>query len=218
MKKIFLSLSAIALLAVGTVSCGSDDSSPAPVELASSINYDGVDYEVDATRGYVYTNQQNQIIAYNVNIGGSTVQCTKWAILSFSGETFTETTPNYVLTEIYIPVSGNSAVYPEDATTMYLASDIEATVESVVIASATTDFNFEIANWDTEAEVAKFVETVVFENGKTLTLNFDGFLDAYYALPQAPAPAGAAKSNKNLVKEIQSATTKMTSKELQVVK
>lgn len=49
MKKIFLSLSAIALLAVGTVSCGSDDSSdpaPAPGLTENFIEVDGEQSEI----------------------------------------------------------------------------------------------------------------------------------------------------------------------------
>lgn len=220
MKKIFLSLSAVALLAVGTVSCGSDDSAPAPVEVSNNINYDGADYDVSTTRGYVYVNQENQMIAYDVDFGGGqTALCTKWAFLVYDGEQFTENTPNFVITEVFIPVAGNSAVYPEDASEMFLASDVEAAVNSVEILSETTNFELNIDNWDSDAEEAKYTQIVNFANGKTLTINYDGFLDAYYGLKQSTNPPAETTTNaKDLVKAMKLSTTKVSGKTFELVK
>src|SRR5690606_25771148 len=138
MKKVFLSMAAIAFVAVGSLtvtSCGSDDSNPTPPEppvtTGSKFTWAGTDYTMDMTTTGVVVNAENQMIGYNIGTEEEPVLATRWIFISHEGEGTSDwqTAENALWTQIFVPVNGDTPVYPQEAEEVFLLRSEEHTSE-----------------------------------------------------------------------------------------
>jgi len=183
MKKVFLSMAAIAFVAVGSLtvtSCGSDDSNPTPeppVTTGSKFTWAGTDYSVDTTTTGVVINAENQMIAYNIGTEEEPVLATRWIIISHEGDgSQWQTSENAVWTQIFVPVDGNTAVYPAESDEHYLlASEVVVGGESVSNEDmeTVTAFDINFAVWDEDGATINYTTSTAFPEG-TVSVNFDG--------------------------------------------
>lgn len=192
MKKIFLSLSAIALLAVGTVSCGSDDGGTPPVvtppivtppdvtppaESASKFTWSGIEYPMDVTTTGVVINAQSQMIAYNIGTEEEPMLATRWIVISHEGEgTDWQTSNNALWTQIFVPVDGQTAVYPHESEDIYLLSS-EVLIEGEYVSNedmeTVTAFSIGFNVWDEDEGKINYTTSTTFPEG-TVNLSFNG--------------------------------------------
>lgn len=137
MRKVFLSLAALAFVATGSLtmtSCGgNDDNTPVvpnpnpnpnpdpnpnpnpdpnnPVDENKAINVDGDLYGVDILESFVGSNDERTAIkVYDITLtNNTTLRATKWIMTAYNGDD-AMTAPNYYETTIYIEVGENDAV------------------------------------------------------------------------------------------------------------
>lgn len=177
-------MAAIAFVAVGSLtvtSCGSDDSNPTPepppVTTGSKFTWAGTDYSVDTTTTGVVINAENQMIAYNIGTEEEPVLATRWIIISHEGDgSQWQTSENAVWTQIFVPVDGNTAVYPAESDEHYLlASEVVVGGEYVSNEDmeTVTAFNINFAVWDEDGAAINYTTSTTFPEG-TVSVNFDG--------------------------------------------
>src|SRR5690606_12381651 len=143
MKKVLLSLAALAFVATGTVSCSSDDGGPNngggtnddtpgtgddtpggddtqggddTPGGTSTFTWDCAEYDVDTATTGVVVNAESQMRAFNLDTDGDgegDTIVTRWIVYTHAGDDF-QTASEGVYTEVYIPVNGDNAVYPHE--------------------------------------------------------------------------------------------------------
>ena len=186
MKKVFLSLATIAFVAVGSLtvtSCGGDDSTPGPtpvppVETAGKFTWAGTDYAMDMTTTGVVINAENQMIAYNIGTEEAPVLATRWIIISHEGEGSSDwqNSNNAVWNQIFVPVDGQTAVYPHESEDIYLLSS-EVVVDGESVSNedmeTVTAFSINFAVWDEDGETINYTTSTTFPEG-TVNLSFNG--------------------------------------------
>ncbi len=235
MKKIFLSLSAIALLAVGTVSCGGDDSSPAPApvddttpvddtiddtvpgESAGAFLYDGETFELDNSFSLVGA-EGEAIKIYTLEFtDGTTARATRWDLISFSGDD-ADTSLNYHQFRFYIPVGANDAVIEPNEMETFISGGAVIYANNAttpVTLGALSGFEFGVEtfvqgyapNFGNVAYGVNFTAA----NAGTIQMAYTGDMDGAYLQPDAPAPTSTskqtAKGNKLSMGEISKLNT-----------
>lgn len=181
MKKMFLSLATIAFVAAGSLtvtSCGSDDSSPVipPVtETASKMTWGGTDYTLDTTTTGVVINAQSEMIGYNIGTEEEPVIATRWIVISHEGDgSEWQTSENAVWNQVFVPVDGNTAVYPHESDELFLlTTEVVVGGDSVADPEGITAFSMNIAVWDEDEEKINYTTSTTFAEG-TVSVNFDG--------------------------------------------
>jgi len=197
MKKVFLSLAAIAFVAAGSLtvtSCGGDDSTPNPGNggggggddqpiVGSKLTFAGEEYQLDSTIIGVVGNSTNGPSTYNVDTDGDGTNdtvCTLWIIGSYEGSNYqnSQVGADYM---IYVPVDGANIVYPHESSELYLAyADVWVDGDSVIgNDSEISSFDMTINAVDEENETIDYNASVGFTEGLA-TVDFNGYLDAYY--------------------------------------
>lgn len=185
MKKVFLSLATIAFVAVGSLtvtSCGGDDSvTPTPppvVESNGKMTWGGTDYGFDTTTTGVVINAQNQMIAYNIGTEEEPVLATRWIFISHEGEgTEWQTSENALWTQVFVPVDGETAVYPHESDELFvLATEVMIGGESVADPESISAFSMNIAVWDEDGETINYTTSTTFAEGK-VDLTYDGIMN-----------------------------------------
>ena len=210
MKKVFLSLAALAFVATGAVSCSSDDGGnggenpgqnddtpgegdDTPGTEGNVFNWNGTDYTVDTTiMGNIGTQQEgSSLFELDLDQDGTTdVLATQWVIGAFNGPVggYGDAT-NIVETSIYVPVAGEgenlTLVYPQEAEEIYLANTVVLTDGAVVAPTESdqiTEFSLMINFVDDESEDNKTIdyETSTSFTSGTVSVDFNGALDGYY--------------------------------------
>lgn len=210
MKKVFLSLAALAFVATGAVSCSSDDGGTTggnddvvnddtpggddtPGEESNVFNWNGTDYEVDTTiMGMIGTSADGaSLFELDLDQDGTVdVLATQWIIGAFNGPVggYGSAT-DVVETSIYVPVAGEgenlTLVYPQEAEEIYLASTAVLTNGTVVAPAETdqiTEFSLMINFVDDENEDDKSIDyqTSTVFTSGTVSVDFNGVLDGYY--------------------------------------
>lgn len=188
MKKMFLSLAAIAFVAAGSLtvtSCGGDDSTtppppPPPVVSSGKMTWSGTDYKLDTTTTGVVINASNQMIAYNIGTEEEPLLATRWIVISHEGEgTEWQTAENAIWNQIFVPVDGTTAVYPHESEVHYLLLS-EVVVGGEVVSNedmeTVTAFDIDFAVWDEDGEKINYTSSTTFPEGK-VSLTFDGAMN-----------------------------------------
>jgi|GEM_PF-1689159 len=225
MKKVFLSLAALAFVATGTVSCSSDDGGSnngggtnddtpgtgddtpgtgddTPGTESNVFNWGGNQYDIDTTlMGFIGTADGPTV--YNVDTDGDgegDTQMTSWIVATFGGTDY-QSSSDLVQTEILVPVGVDgenlTLIYPHESETVYLQNAF-VFVGGEVVAPAETD---EISAFDIQFNVVDAEgETIDYTTSTTFTsgevsLEFNGTLDAYYYFTQDTAASSFGKAS-----------------------
>ena len=201
MKKVFLSLAALAFVATGTVSCSSDDGGSAPADdtpgnddtpggddtpgtESNVFNWDGADYAVDTTTTGVIVDSDSNIQVYELDTDGDGEAdeiVSRWIVISHEGTDF-QTSSNDVWTNIYVPVDleAQEVLWPHEATEYYLlGTEVYVGGESVADPDTISAFDFAIDVWDEDGEQIVYTTSTTFAEG-TVNVDFDGFMDGPY--------------------------------------
>lgn len=226
MKKIFLSLSAIALLAVGTVSCGGDDSSSpvivdpvddttpddtTPGETAGAFLYQGQTFELDNSFSLVGAEGQNVKI-YDLEFSdGSTERATRWDLISFSGDDV-DTSLNYHQFRFYIPVGdGDVVIEPNEMETfipggaVVYANNATTPVSLGTLSAYQFGVDTFVQGYDPDFGNVAYGVNFTGANSGVIQMAYTGLMDGAYLQADAPATTSnkqAPKGNKLNMGEI----------------
>lgn len=223
MKKLILSLAALAMISVGAVSCGSDDGgtnpnpNPTPVDdtpivTGNSFSWGGSSYEVDTTTTGVIINSEGSIVPYNIGTEEEPVIATRWIFITHDGEW--QTADNAVWTQVFIPVDGDTALWPHEADEFYLlATEVVVGGDSVADPEGITAFSIGVNVWDEEGETINYTTSTTFAEG-VVSLNYDGFMDGPYGFTLSASSSTSVKSS---VSASQLTNMKINTNEIQKV-
>ncbi|RRJ93095.1 hypothetical protein EG240_01060 [Paenimyroides tangerinum] len=192
MKKIFLSLSAIALLAVGTVSCGGDDSSTPPVvnptddtpgtgddtvpgEAQGAFVYDGQQYDLTNMHFLVNGSQSAGIQLINVGTEAEPVIVSRWVALAYNStpEDVANAT-HYYQFSFDLPTEEGTNAAGETTYALLFPNEVEPT--DFTIRGVYAEYNLQPLNLGTIAAAGISFETFQYgENVESLTTNSSVF-------------------------------------------
>lgn len=197
MKKVFLSLAALAFVATGAVSCSSDDGgSPAPQDdnvtpTSDVFNWGGNQYDIDTTlMGYIGTADGPTVFNVDTdNDGEGDTPMTSWIVATFGGTDY-QASSDLVQTEILVPVGVDgenlTLIYPHESEAVYLQNAF-VYVGGEIAAPAETDeisaFDIQFNVVDVEGETIDYTTSTTFTSGE-VSLEFNGTLDGYYYFTQ----------------------------------
>ncbi len=210
MKKVFLSLAALAFVATGAfsvASCGDDNGTqpvtpPTPASAGSFV-LNNKTYTLDNTVVLVDAVKDdagnNTIVSYPVDIDGDGTQeiGTVWSFISYNGDD-ASTSENYTQYRVFVPVNGDQLVLPNEAETVYYAGGLAIYAgdaeKPADIGASLTSFSTTINSLDIEGSTVKYAANFTTDTS-TFNLNYDGVLAA--ASFRIVQPSAQAKENIN---------------------
>jgi len=225
MKKIFLSLSAIALLAVGTVSCGGDDSSTPPVitddtpgpgddttpgEVTKGFSVGGEVYLLDNLESQVTSNADATAIQIlDVELSDeSVVRATRWLMVAYSGND-PMTSLNYHQSTIFIPVGEGDAIITPAAAESFIvggfgvyANNASTPLNLGAISQISLGFQTYVDGTENSLGSIAYSSQFTSANEGVIQMVFQGDMDGTYLVPAPTAPTSiqAKSSTANKVK------------------
>jgi len=142
------------------------------------MTWAGTDYQLDTTTTGVVVNAENQMIAYNIGTEEAPELATRWIFVSHEGEgTEWQTSSNALWTQVFVPIDGETAVYPHESEVLYvLATEVMVGGESVADPEGISAFNMNIAVWDEDGAKINYTTSTTFAEGK-VDLTFNGAMN-----------------------------------------
>lgn len=211
MKKIFLSLSAIALLAVGTVSCGSDDGGsapgpgpgPGPEELTENyFDVAGDQTEAGTSRWYVRTLGSTGDSPIREYVLSETDE-TKYAL--FDLITWSED-DSQLINVVYAVEIDESVPADSQTANRYYYPYTSETFETVILSAYHVvgdnsyefgqDFQISVSALDYSADKMTYVAKGT-ANNKFVEVNFNGLAESLYVMDDTPQGRSAKSVKPN---------------------